>query len=73
MKTSLVERINDKEDRRIIRLVITENGEKEFIALKKKLMEKMQKIFSRIPSKDLKELIRIFTNLIETLSKEHNE
>ena len=66
----LVGRTNDKEDRRITRLVITRNGEKEFITLRKKLMEKMQKIFSKIPSKDLRELIRIYTNLVETLKKE---
>jgi len=67
---NLVERIDDKEDRRIIRLVITETGKKEFITLKKKLMEKMQKIFSKVPAKDLRELVRIYTNLIETVKKE---
>lgn len=71
-KAGLVERINDKEDRRIVRLVITEDGEKEFLALKKKLMKKMQKIFSKIPAQDLRELIRIHSNLIETLKKEQN-
>lgn len=70
VEASLVERIHDKEDRRIIRLVITENGKKEFTALRKRLMEKMQKIFSKIPSKDLRELIRIYTNLVGTLRKE---
>jgi|EPASupsiteSAE347_1022098.scaffolds.fasta_scaffold00381_20 DNA-binding MarR family transcriptional regulator len=70
VEANLVERINDKKDRRIIRLVITENGEREFIVLKKKLMEKMQKIFSKIPAKDLKEFIRIFKNLIEKLKNE---
>ncbi len=70
VKLGLVGRINDTEDRRIIRLSITENGEKEFAALKKKMMDKMQRIFSKIPAKDLRELIRIHTNLIETLKKE---
>jgi DNA-binding MarR family transcriptional regulator len=70
VEANLIERIHDRKDRRIIRLVITENGEKEFIALQKKLMEKMQKIFSKIPAKDLRELIRIYTNLIGTLKKE---
>lgn len=70
VKASLVERINDKKDRRIIRLFITKNGEKEFTVLKKRLMEKMQKIFSKIPAEDLCELIRIQTNLVETLKKE---
>lgn len=70
VKAGFVERVSDQEDRRIIRLVITENGEKEFVALKKDFMEKMQRIFSKIPAKDIRELIRIHTNLIETLKKE---
>jgi len=73
VKVESVERINDTEDRRIIRLNITENGQNEYIALKKKLMDKMQKIFSKIPTKDIRELIRIHTNLIETLKKEQHE
>lgn len=72
VKARLVGRIDDKEDRRIVRLVVTENGEKKFVTLKKKLMEKMQKIFSKIPAKDLKNFIRIFINLTETLKKEQN-
>lgn len=72
VKLGLVERVDDKEDRRIIRLVITENGEKEFVVLRKRLMEKMQKIFSKIPPEDLRELIRIHTNLIETLKREQD-
>ena len=66
---NLVKRIHDEKDRRIIRLVITESGEKEFIILKKKLMEKMHRIFSKVPASDIKELIRILKNLIETLKK----
>lgn len=69
-EAGLVERVHDKEDRRIIRLLITKNGEKEFVEFKKKLMEKMQKIFSKIPAKDIKELIRIYADLINTLRKE---
>ena len=70
VKAKFVERTNDQEDRRIIRLVITEEGKKEFLTLKKDFMEKMQRIFSKIPAKDLRELIRIQTNLVETLKKE---
>lgn len=72
VKVGFVKRIHDKEDRRIVRLNITKDGEKEFEVLKNKMMEKMQKILSRIPAKDLHELIRIHTNLIETLKKEQN-
>ncbi len=70
VKSGFVQRVNDKKDRRITRLVITKLGEKEFIMLKGKLMKKMQKVFSKIPEKDIKELIRIHTNLVETLKKE---
>lgn len=37
---------------------------------KKNFMSKMQKIFSKVPAKDLRELVRIYTNLVETLKKE---
>ncbi len=72
-KASLVKRIADIEDRRMVRLIITEDGKKEFIVLKKKFIEKMQKIFSKIPARDLREIIRIQTNLVETLKEEQHE
>ncbi len=72
VRVGSVERVNDTKDRRIIRLNITETGEKEFTTLKNKMMERMQKIMSKVPAKDIRELIRIHTNLIETLKKEQN-
>jgi DNA-binding MarR family transcriptional regulator len=72
VKAGFVKRVHDKEDRRNVRLNITESGEKEFVVLKKKMIGKMQRIFSKIPGKDLRELIRIQTNLVETLKKEQN-
>jgi len=72
VKARLVRRIDDRKDRRIIRLSITESGKNEFIVLKKKLMEKMHRIFSKVPQSDLQELIRIHTNLIKTFKKEQN-
>ena len=72
-KASLIDRINDKEDRRIVRISITSAGEQQVMDLKMKYREKMGKIISKIPDEDLKELIRIHKNLIETLQKEqHN-
>lgn len=67
VKMGLVKRISDKQDRRVIRLTITSKGEDEFVALKKKIMEKMNRFLSKIPEKDIKELIRIHSNLIETI------
>lgn len=72
VKAGSVKRVDDKNDRRIVRLAITTVGEQEIISLKKKLMDKMSKILSKIPDEDLKELVRIHTNLIETLQKEQN-
>ncbi len=70
VKTGAVKRINDKQDRRLIHLTITSKGEEEFISMKKDIMGKMNLILSKTPEKDIKELIRIHTNLIETLKKE---
>ncbi len=70
VKTGAVERVEDPQDRRIIRLVLTSGGEKEFIVLKKDFMGKMKKFISKIPDRDIRELIRIYNNLIETLKKE---
>jgi DNA-binding MarR family transcriptional regulator len=72
-KLGFIERIDDKDDRRIVRLIITHSGEKEFSALKEKIMEKMKRIFFHIPAQDIRELIRIHTNLIETLKKDQQK
>ncbi|HVT01725.1 MAG TPA: MarR family transcriptional regulator [Patescibacteria group bacterium] len=72
VKSEFVERVDDKEDRRIIRLVITKNGEARLFDIKKNMVDKLKKIFSKIPAKDTRELIRIQNELIETLRKEHN-
>ncbi len=69
VKMRLTKRVSDKQDRRVIRLIITTKGEDELITLKKKTMKKMHRFFSKIPEKDIKELIRIHTNLIKTLKE----
>ena len=73
VKIDLVKRIDDKEDRRIVRLSITLAGEKEIIRLRKKYLERLGKIFSRIPDQDLKEMTRIHNTLIKTLQIEQKE
>ncbi len=56
-------RINNKIDRRIIRLKITKNGQKELeiglVAAKKHL----EKIFNKLPKKDRNDFERILTKL----------
>lgn len=72
VKAGFVERMNDKKDRRIIRIDITPQGKNECKILHQKMLEKMEVFASKIPSKDLKELIRIHAELIEALKKEQN-
>ena len=69
VKMTLVERVSDKNDRRIIHLTITPIGEKKIIELRKNFINKMGEVFSKIPEEDFKELTRIHTNLIEALQE----
>lgn len=72
VNAGFVNRINDQDDRRIVRLTITSEGEQHLRDMKKRFRNKMEKILSKIPEQDLKELVRIHTELIETLQKEQN-
>ena len=67
VKAGLVKREEDREDRRIMRLTITNKGKRQGEILKEKIITRMGKIFSKIPENDIKELIRIHHNLINTL------
>lgn len=69
-KTDLVKRAHDKTDKRIVRLTLTVSGSQRILELKKKYLEKMGKIFSKVPENDLQELVRIHKELIGTLQKE---
>lgn len=64
-----VKRDSDREDLRITRIVLTPTGESEIIQQKKKMLEKTGKLFSKVPGKDIKELIRIYSIVIEGLKK----
>ncbi len=70
VKMGFIGKVNDKTDRRIIHIAITPTGEQNIIDLKKKVMDKMGKIFQKVPEKDLMELIRIHSNLVEILKAE---
>ncbi|MGH7203939.1 MAG: MarR family winged helix-turn-helix transcriptional regulator [Candidatus Levyibacteriota bacterium] len=67
----LIERKNDPNDRRIVRLSLTATGDDRLISLRKVIQERMGNILTRIPEKDLKEVIRIFGNLLENLEEEN--
>jgi DNA-binding MarR family transcriptional regulator len=66
---TFVEKRADKDDKRIIRLSITEKGKEEMLVIKKSILEKMKMLLAGIPDEDIRELIRIHKNMIETLKK----
>lgn len=70
VKAGFVTRVNDEIDRRVVRISITSIGEEHIGNLEKRYRDNMGKVFSKIPERDLQELIRIHTELIETLQKE---
>lgn len=59
-----VSRINDKGDRRIVHLRVTEKGKNELESIKKKKAQQMKKVFSRLSSVDIKTLLRIQKTLL---------
>jgi DNA-binding MarR family transcriptional regulator len=67
VKSGYVQRVPDETDRRVVHLQITQEGKTEVEVLKKKLMEKINTIIHLLPEKDIKELIRIQTDLINAL------
>jgi DNA-binding MarR family transcriptional regulator len=69
-KSENIKKIEDRKDKRIIRLKISLKGEEEFKNLRKKKMEKIDALFSKMPKSDIKELIRIQNTLIRTLEGE---
>lgn len=73
VKSGLVKRVHGKKDRRVVLLIITPKGEKEFAQLRAEVIKRMSKFLSKIPEKDIDELIRIHTNIINTLKKQKYE
>lgn len=58
-----IKRQNDSKDRRVTRLSLTKDGEKELKEMKIKHFQKMSKNLSLLDNTDLKEMIRIMTKL----------
>ena len=67
VKSGWVERQADPDDRRIIRLAITDEGRKVCMAMKAERMRTYKFLLDAMPEEDLRSLQRIFTNLHTTL------
>ena len=67
INASLITRETDKDDRRVVRLSLTKTGRQEMQTVPMVIQKKMSETFSQIPEQDIKELIRIFTNVLKNL------
>lgn len=66
-KMNYIERTIDPEDRRIVKIALTEEGKKHYVSIRKDILSEMERVFANIPEKDRKELLRITDELIITM------
>jgi DNA-binding MarR family transcriptional regulator len=69
VKSGQLNRTQDKEDRRVVLLKITPKGEKILATEFKKITKRMEKIFSKLDEKEIKDFIRILEKLSEVYKK----
>lgn len=62
-----ISRENNPNDRRGVTISLTTKGEKQLGAFTKKLFSTQYAVFTSIPERDLKEMVRIFTNILDSL------
>lgn len=66
---NFIKRENSSSDRRIIFLSITQDGLKQTEVFKEQLQKNHLNVFRAIPENDIKEMIRIFTNILDSQTK----
>ena len=64
-----IARDNDPKDHRAIRLSLTFKGEKALKQMQCRMFEEMGRLFSYVSEKDMKEMVRIQTNLLKNLEE----
>ena len=69
VKDNWVKRTYNPKDRRIVHISLTESGENQLRQMRRKRIEKMSRFLSYMPEKDLKEIVRIHTSLLEKLEE----
>lgn len=69
-KAKLISRIGDPTDRRVIRHAITDEGKEKLKQLKEAKRNRMRKLFAKIDSRDLEDLIRIQEKIVKGLQEE---
>lgn len=66
---NLIRRKNDLNDRRVIKLYLTDTGGDQVEVFTKKMLQNQFSVFANIPEDDLKQMIRIFTNILNSQNK----
>lgn len=64
VSAKLIKRQNDKNDRRIVKLILTEKGEKLLKEAMEARSKKINTLLSYIPKKEKEELLKILKNLL---------
>jgi DNA-binding MarR family transcriptional regulator len=66
---NVIKKIIDKNDHRIIHLILTKRGQIQTEISHCILSEKVGNVFFQMPEEDLKEVVRIFTKFLKSIEK----
>lgn len=69
VKSKLITRSTDKNDRRLILLTLTNQGEQHLALILKKMEQKANKILAPISERELQTVVAIFENFLEQYEK----
>ncbi len=64
VRAGFVSRRDDTSDRRVVRIRITKTGERELVRLANLRREKITRLLSLVPERDIKELVRIHKTIL---------
>lgn len=69
IKTKFIARKTDKNDRRLILLSLTNEGEEHLNSILKKMEQKANQILAPISTQDLQKIVNIFENFLQNYEK----
>lgn len=69
IKSKFIARKTDKNDRRLILLALTNDGERHLILILKKMEQKANKILAPISAQDLQTVVNIFESFLQNYEK----
>jgi DNA-binding MarR family transcriptional regulator len=73
VNASLIKRENDKTDRRIVKLVLTEKGTALLTEAMKQRTIKIDKMLSYLPQKEKEQLLHIMKSLLQNIQKNNEK